>query len=120
MMRFNIVIRGLAYVVLALAVLATAIALNNRQYPPAGTLQVEPSSAPDDVNAELARCKALGSEAANDAGCKAVWQASREHFLYGKNPYLDRAADSLPAAANANKPAGERSSSPSDRAGRPQ
>ena len=79
-MSFKIVIRGVAYVVLAVALLATAIALNNRQYKPAGSLQAEPASAEDDLCGELARCKALGTEAANDAGCKAVWQASRERL----------------------------------------
>jgi conjugative transfer region protein TrbK len=105
MMRFKIVIRGVAYLVLAVALLATAISLNNRQYPPAGTLQAKPSSAIDNPGVALARCKALGTEAANDAGCKAVWQASRERFLNAKEPYRDHA------------PAGGRPSPPNERAG---
>ena len=92
-MSFKIVIRGVAYLVLAVALLATAIALNNRQYPPTSTLETAPSSADDDLDAELVRCKALGTEAANDAGCKAVWQASREHFLSAKKLYQDRAPE---------------------------
>jgi conjugative transfer region protein TrbK len=122
MMSFNIVIRGVAYVVLALAVLATAIALNNRQYQSTNNLQAEPSSA-DNLDAELARCKALGTEAANDARCKAVWQASRERFLNANKVDQDRAADSLPAASNANEPApvlGERFPLSGARAGQPQ
>lgn len=119
-MRLRIVIRGAAYVVLAVALLATAIALNNRQYPPEGILQAEPSSAIDNLDADLARCKALGTAAANDAGCKAVWQANRERFLNAKGPYQDRVPDSLPAASSANKPVGGGPSSPSDRAGQPQ
>jgi conjugative transfer region protein TrbK len=118
MMSFRIVIRGLAYVVLAVALLATAIALNNRQYQLAGALQATPSSATDNLDAELARCKALGTEAANDAGCKAVWQANRERFLNANKP--DRAPDSVQPASNANEPAGGRPSSPSNRAGQPQ
>jgi conjugative transfer region protein TrbK len=117
MMSFNVVIRGLAYVVLAVALLATAIALNNRQYQPADSLQATPSSATVNLDAELARCK-LGTEAANDTGCEAVWQANRERFLNANKP--DRAPDSIQPASNANEPAGGRLSSPSNRAGQPQ
>ena len=119
-MSFKIVVRGVAYIVLAVALLATAIALNNRQYQPASTLESAPSSAEDDLDAELARCKALRTEAANDAGCKAVWQAGRERFLGTKKLYQDRAPDSLPPASNVNEPPGGRLSSPSDRAEQPQ
>jgi conjugative transfer region protein TrbK len=118
MMAFKIVIRGVAYVVLTVALLATAIVLNNRQYRQPGILQSTPSPAEDDFAAELAHCKALGTEAANDARCKALWQASREHFLNGSKPYQDRAPVSLPPASN--EPAGGRRSSPSGRAGQPQ
>jgi conjugative transfer region protein TrbK len=120
MMSFKTVIRGVAYVVLAVALLATAIALNNRQYEPAGTLQTEPASAEDDLDGELARCKTLGTETANDAGCKAVWQASRERFLNANKLDQDRAPDSLPPAANANEATGGDLSSPDNGAGRPQ
>lgn len=117
-MRFRIVIRGLAYFVLAVALLATAIALNNRRYQPTGILQAEPSFKIDNLDAALAHCKALGTAAANDAGCTAVWQASRERFLNG--PHQEHAPDSLPAASSANKPAAAHPSSPSDRAGQAQ
>ena len=119
-MSFRIVIRGVAYVVLAVAVLAAAIALNNRQYQPSSALESAPSSAEDDFDAELARCKALRTEAANDAGCKAVWQASRERFLKGNKLYQDRAPGSPPSGSNANEPAGGRLSSLGDSAGQPQ
>jgi conjugative transfer region protein TrbK len=117
MMRLQIAIRGVAYLVLAVALLATAISLNNRQYP---RLQAEPSSAVDNLDAALAHCKALGTEAENDAGCKAVWQASRERFLNAKEPHQGHVPHSLPAASNANEPAGGRPSSPGDRAGQAQ
>jgi len=119
-MSFKIVIRGVAYVVLAVALLATAIALNNRQYKPAGSLQAEPASAEDDLDGELARCKALRTQAAEDARCKAVWRASRERSLNSKKLYQDRAPDALPPAPNANEPGGGRLSSPSDRTVQPQ
>ena len=119
-MSFKIVIRGVAYVVLAVALLATAIALNNRQYKPAGSLQAEPASAEDDLDGELVRCKALRTQAAEDARCKAVWRASRERSLNSKKLYQDRAPDALPPAPNANEPAGGRLSSTSDRTVQPQ
>jgi conjugative transfer region protein TrbK len=118
MVSFKIVIRGVAYVVLAVALLVTAIALNNRQYQQPGILDSAPSPAADDFDAELAHCKALGTEAANDANCKAAWQSSRERFFNGSKPYQDRAPVALPPASN--KPAGGRVSSPSDRAGHAQ
>lgn len=102
-MNVTVLIRGVAYVVLAVALLATAVALNNGQYQPAGTLQAEPSSATDNLDAELARCKALGTEAANDAGCKAAWQASRDRFLNSKKRYRDQVTNSGPTASNPNQ-----------------
>lgn len=102
-MNVKVLIRGVAYVVLAVALLATAVALNNGQYQPAGTLQAEPSPATDKLDAELARCKALGTEAANDAGCKAAWQASRDRFLNSKKRYRNRVTDSGPAASRQNQ-----------------
>jgi conjugative transfer region protein TrbK len=117
MMTFKIVVRGVAYVVLAVTLLATAIVLNNRQYQQPGTLESTPSPAEGDFAAELARCKALGTEAANDANCKAAWQSSRERFFNGTKLYQDRAPVALPPASN--EPAGGRLASPSDRAGQP-
>jgi conjugative transfer region protein TrbK len=118
MMKFNIVIRGVAYVVLAVALFVTAIVLNNRHYQQPGILDSPPSPAEDDFDAELARCKARGTQAANDARCKAVWQAGRQRFLNGSKPDQDRAPVGLPPASN--EPAGARPSAPSDRAGQPQ
>jgi conjugative transfer region protein TrbK len=123
MMSSKIVLRGVAYLVLAVALLAAAITLNNRRYPPTSSLEAAPSSATDNLDAELARCTALGTEAANDAGCKAVWQASRERFLNANKLYQNRVPDSLPLASNAGEPApalGKPLSSPSTRAGQPQ
>jgi conjugative transfer region protein TrbK len=127
MMSFRIVIRGVAYVVLAVALLATAIALNNRQYRPAGTFQAEPSSATDNLDVELARCKALGTEAANDAGCKAIWQAYRDGFLNSKKLYQERVANPPTATLNPNQPAAASGGQlpthapvPANRAGQPQ
>lgn len=106
-MNVKVLIRGVAYVALAVALLATAIALNNGQYQPAGTLQAEPLPATENLDAELARCGALGTKAANDAGCKAVWRANRERFLNSRKLYRDRVPDAEPATSHLNhsKPA---------------
>ena len=126
-MNIKVLIRGVAYVVLAVALLATAIALNNRQYLPEGALPAESSPATDNLDAELARCKALGTRAANDAGCKAVWQASRDRFLNSKKLYPERVTDPAAATLNPNQPAaasgGQLPTSapaPASRAGQPQ
>ena len=126
-MNLKVLIRGAAYLVFALALIATAIALNDKDYSPAGALQVQPSASTDSLDAELAHCKALGTEAANDAACKAVWQANRERFLNPKKLYSNRVTDPVPAAANQNQSTpgvGEQPSAgapvPANRAGRPQ
>lgn len=125
-MNVRVLIRGVAYLVLALAFLATAIALNNRQYPPADALPVEPSTLTDGLDAALAHCRALGVEAASDAACKAVWQANRQRFLNSKKFYPDYVTDPARAAFNQSEPAsalrGQLSRSapaPVNRAGQP-
>ena len=70
-------IRGAAYVILAGALLATAVALNNPQDPTSSASRGDPSRAPGAVDSELAHCRALDAEAADDAARKATWQAGR-------------------------------------------
>lgn len=71
--------RGLAYIVLAGALLIAAIALNNRQH--RATEGPKPSPTPSALDSELARCNAMGVEAADDVVCKAVWEANRKRFF---------------------------------------
>jgi conjugative transfer region protein TrbK len=96
-MDITILTRGLAYVALAGALLAAAIALNNRQYPTTAASKTEPSTTPGALDAELAHCKAIGAKAANDAVCKAAWEANRERFFESKKLYQDRLTDIVPA-----------------------
>jgi conjugative transfer region protein TrbK len=124
-MKAGAVIRCVAYIVLAVAFLATAIALNNRVYPPADGLKAESSPTADTSDADLIRCRVLRREAANSAACKMFWQAARERFLAAKKAYAeqDRPTEPVPAVANPNEPtaAGEEQlSAPADGAGRPQ
>jgi conjugative transfer region protein TrbK len=104
-MTFKIAIRGVAYFVFLIALVATAIALNGREYKPAGSLQTQTLTLTDSLDAGLARCKVLGIGAENDAACKAAWRANRERFLNGKEVYQDRVL--VPAASdpNGSKPA---------------
>jgi conjugative transfer region protein TrbK len=104
-MDIRILSRGLAYVALAGALLAAAIALNNRQYPTTAASKTEPSTTPGALVAELAHCKAIGAKAANDAVCKAVWEANRERFFESKKLYQDRLTDVVPATPDLNEPA---------------
>jgi len=52
---------------------------------------------PDPMAAELARCNALGSKAANDAACQAVWTKNRQHFFATGRPQQERRLDLFPA-----------------------
>lgn len=97
-MNFKALIRGVAHLVFALALLATAATLNTRRNQPANDPPVQASPSTDDNAAELARCRALGREAANDAACKAAWQTNRERFLNSEK--LDPEHLTTPAAAS--------------------
>lgn len=96
--------RTIAYVALAGALLATAITLNDRRYPAAEA--PGRSAATSALDAELARCKAIGTEAAEDAGCKAAWEANRKRFFQPGKLYQDRLTDAFPDPPGA-LPAGD-------------
>jgi conjugative transfer region protein TrbK len=105
-MDIKILSRGLAYVALAGALLAAAIALNNGQYPTTAASKTEPSTTPGALDAELAHCNAIGAKAANDAICKAVWEVNRQRFFGSKKLYQDRLTDAVPATPDAKEPVG--------------
>lgn len=98
-MDTKILIRGVAYVALAGALLASAAALNNRKDPTRSASNGDLSPNVGAPDAELSRCKALGAEAAQDAACKDAWKANRERFLGSKKLYQDRVTDGVPATA---------------------
>ncbi|HEY2534646.1 MAG TPA: putative entry exclusion protein TrbK-alt [Xanthobacteraceae bacterium] len=103
-MDIGTLVRGVAYLALAAALFASAIALSDRQHAPATTTEAKPSSTKN-LDSELARCKTLGIQAAGDDACKAVWQADRERFLRANELYRDRITDTVPATTNAKEPA---------------
>ena len=96
--------RTIAYVALAGALLATAITLNDRRYPAAEA--PGHSAVTSALDAELARCKAIGAQAAEDAGCKTAWEANRKRFFQPGKLYQDRVTDAF-ADAPSPVPAGE-------------
>jgi conjugative transfer region protein TrbK len=96
--------RIIAYVALVGALIATAITLNDRQYPAAKA--PGRSAAPSALDAELARCKAIGQEAAEDTVCKTAWEANRKRFFQPGKLYQDRLTDAFPDTPGA-VPAGD-------------
>jgi conjugative transfer region protein TrbK len=124
-MNVKVLIRGAAYLVFAVALLAGAIDLNKRRYLPTDAIQ--PSISTDSLDAELAHCRALGVRAARDPACKTVWQANRERFFNSKKFSQDRITDPVPMASNPNRSAPgsggqspRRAPAPANRAGQPQ
>jgi len=90
--------RAVAFIALAGALLATATTLSSRKDPSPQAAKIElPAAATGAVDAELARCKAIGPEAANDAVCKAVWEDNRKRFLESGKPRQDKPIDPFPA-----------------------
>lgn len=98
-MNITGLVRGVSYIVLASALLASAAALNNRQDPTRSASNGGPSPNAGAPDPELARCKALGAEAAQDAACKAAWEANRQRFFRSKKLYQDRVTDGVPVTA---------------------
>jgi len=89
-MNMTIATRVVACVALARVLLAAAITLNDRRHPATPAWKTELSLSTTALGSELARCKAMGAEAANDAACKAVWDSSRKHFFESGKLYRDR------------------------------
>jgi conjugative transfer region protein TrbK len=80
-MDITIATRGVAYVALVGVLLAIATTSNDQRYPATPAWKTELSPSITTLDAELARCRAIGAEAANGVVCKAVWDANRQRFL---------------------------------------
>jgi conjugative transfer region protein TrbK len=75
-------VSAIAFIALAGGLLAAAVALNDAQVSSMQSANKRPSaSVTGAFDAELARCNAIGPEAANDAICMAVWEANRKRFF---------------------------------------
>jgi len=90
--------RALAYVVLAVAFVAAAVAFNDGKRPVEDAAKREVSAAKNDLDAELARCKAIALEA--DAACKAAWEANRSRFFESAKLYQDRLTGTVTSDSN--------------------
>jgi conjugative transfer region protein TrbK len=92
----KIIARAAAVILLGGAVLACALELARQ----GRTLESSLPAAHDNMDPlanELARCKALGAEAAHDATCKAVWVQNRARFLAPSAARQDRSIQLFPA-----------------------
>lgn len=89
--------RAVAMVALLAVFMATLSYIHRRPVP--GPVSEAPAiSAPDDLSAELRRCRALGPEDAEDPHCRAVWEENRARF-FGRpaRPLLPQAAPATPS-----------------------
>jgi conjugative transfer region protein TrbK len=99
----TMLVRMIAVVLLAATVLACAVEVGRLggDPDPSATSTGENT---DPLAAEIARCKALGDAAVDDAACKEAWAKSRERFFGNQtprqNPHQDRRIDPFPATAD--------------------
>ena len=95
----KIIARAAAVILLAGAVLACALELARQDR----TLESSLPAAHDNIDLahELARCRALGAEAAHDPACKGVWAQNRARFLAPSAPHQDRSIELFPATPDA-------------------
>jgi conjugative transfer region protein TrbK len=92
----KIIARAGAIILLAGTLLACAVEVARLDHGAAPSLSAMDANI-DPLAAELARCKALGAEAANDdAACKRAWARNRERFFAPGAPYQGRPVDPFP------------------------
>jgi conjugative transfer region protein TrbK len=99
----KIIARAVAVILLGGAVLACAVEvarLDRRSAPAVSAMDGNI----DPLAAELARCKTLGAEAANDDACKRVWAKNRERFFAPGAPYRGRPVDPFPVTPDSPLP----------------
>jgi conjugative transfer region protein TrbK len=72
--------RGLGLIAIALLVILAALRIHRGEgFTP--SLPPAPSLSSDPLARELARCRAIGLAAADDADCKAAWAENRRRFF---------------------------------------
>jgi conjugative transfer region protein TrbK len=98
-------VSAIALIALAGTFLAAAVALNDAQVSPTQSANAQPlATVTGALDAELARCNSIGPEAANDAVCKAAWEANRKRFFESRKS---------PSAADVSKAPPQSPSTPS-------
>ena len=96
-----------AAVVIVVAGIAFAITHTGSHFEPP-VVEVHPipaNPAPDDLSAELRRCRALGPQDAIDARCVAVWEENRRRFFGARARPLSSASAGSAATPAASTPA---------------
>jgi len=88
--------RGLGLTAIALLLILAAIRIHRGENFTL-SLRPAPSLSSDPLGRELARCRAMGLTAADDADCKATWAENRRRFFGSPAP------DALPAAEKSEK-----------------
>lgn len=97
-MNINVLGRVVAFAALAGTLLVSAITTTNREAPSTATSNTETAPAPiDPIDADLARCKGSGPEAARDDACKVAWAKNRERFFASGRPHEDKSIDAFTA-----------------------
>ncbi|GEM_PF-1853336 len=100
----KMLVRMIAVVLLAVTLLACAVELG-RLGPTPEPSAASPQQNADPLAGEIARCKALGDAAVDDAGCKEAWAKSRERFFGNQTPrqnlHQDHRIDPFPATPDA-------------------
>jgi conjugative transfer region protein TrbK len=99
----KIIARATAVILLAGVLLACALELARQ----GRTLESSAPAVDDEMDllgGELARCKALGAEAAHDTACKAVWAQNRARFLAPSAPHQNRSIEVFPATPDVPQP----------------
>lgn len=89
--------RAAGFVAVGAAIVATAVHVRRDDIgagSPAAAIVLSTSS--DAIARELARCRALGLAAQNDAVCEAAWTENRRRFFSYRSP--DHAMSEPPAA----------------------
>ena len=81
-MSIKSVVSAIAAIAVAAALVAAAVALNDAQVSQVQSGNTQPSKTVTGAfDAELVHCNSIGPEAANDAICKAAWEANRRRFF---------------------------------------
>jgi conjugative transfer region protein TrbK len=100
--RISTVSRIAGFVAVAAAIVATGIHLRHDAVSVGAPAAAAPSVQNDALARELARCRAIGMAASDDAACAAAWAENRRRFFSGGSPSDRDAAPAVtqPSAAN--------------------
>jgi conjugative transfer region protein TrbK len=91
--------RAAGYLLVAAAIIATAVRFDVRKSAPTPTA-ANPAPSGEPLAAELARCQSIGIAAQSDVACAQAWAENRRRFFtYRPSETSDRPAPTTPARA---------------------